>query len=147
MSKVDATVLRPLARSLHDLLGAVQNVGLDDFAMNHADVDHQRLSDVGIEPLSQAVQDPPSQEWMYAYVQFDGWDCKIVVDDDAGVDGGCKHHHCTPHEGVPVTPHSTPNRRVPNEMGLNGPWRFHFRRYRQSAIRRFTRSIGQIPRK
>lgn len=81
--RVDATVLRPLARSLHDLLGAVQGMGLAHFAFEHDDVDHESLRDVGIEPLSATVHNPPSRDWLFSYVQFDGWQWDSVIDEAA----------------------------------------------------------------
>lgn len=81
-SSVDATVLWPLARALHDLLGAVQSMGLGEFADSHPELDQQRLHEVGIEPLSEPVHEPPSREWIKAYVLYDGWDWQLVADDD-----------------------------------------------------------------
>ena len=78
---VNATVLIPLARAMHDLLGAMQQMGLDNFAMEHPDFDREELGRVGIEPMSASIKDMPSTDWLRAYVAFDGWSWDIIEKD------------------------------------------------------------------
>jgi len=85
-TSVDATVTRPLARALHDLLGALQHMGLERFALDHPGLARSDLEEVGIEPLSSRITGVPSIDWMRAYVAFDGWEWAIVTEPDAYLD-------------------------------------------------------------
>ena len=78
---VDRTVTGPLARTIHDLYGALGRLGLLEFAdRNGLDVDRDQ---VGVDVLDSGHYGFPADDWLKAYVMFDGWDWNEVVAGDA----------------------------------------------------------------
>ena len=77
---VDQTVTGPLARSVHDLFGALSRMGLVDYAHRRGlDVD---AGHIGVEALEHSNYQLPSPAWLEAYVTFDGWEWAEVADGD-----------------------------------------------------------------
>jgi len=79
VDSIDDTLLVPLNRSIHDLMGALCNLGLEDFAARNRHLGTGSPSEVGIEPLAESTVGPPPTAWMKAYVAFDGWDPGAVL--------------------------------------------------------------------
>lgn len=83
--KIDITVTRPIFRAIHNLLGALEDGGLASYARDDPTIDNDALDAIGIGPLDRWEADqPPSIEWLKAYVQFDGWPWEDLLQGDEG---------------------------------------------------------------
>ena len=87
--KVDATVVRPLGRALHNLMGALCEMGLADHARRSDGVDRTTIDATGLAPQDEGDRGPlPAVSLMRSYVRFDGWDWQDVADGDHGIEAG-----------------------------------------------------------
>lgn len=72
---VDATVTVPLGRSVRNLLGALADMGLGDYAETAEGVDPETLERTRLDPDNDAAAGAlPDVDVVRAYVGFDGWD-------------------------------------------------------------------------
>ena len=81
IDKVDATVRRPLERSVSNLIAALSGMGLSRYAHDLADIDDAGLEPIGLDPTEDgaAYDRPVAPAWLEAYVRFDGWDWDEVA--------------------------------------------------------------------
>lgn len=94
LDKVDDTVTEPLCRAIHNLLEALERLGLREYADINARIDTVRLHPVGVNRLlelsrtgesneSDAMHEAsrtvlgetplPANAWFKSYLMFDGW--------------------------------------------------------------------------
>ncbi len=86
MPNHNPAAVTPLGRSLQDLLGALENMGLGKFAEDKCNMKSDAVSEVGIEPLEKDQRPIPTLDWFRAYVQFDGWNWEEVASGDSAND-------------------------------------------------------------
>ena len=84
---VDETVTAPLGRSIRNLLGALADMGLKDYAQT-VGVDPETVERVRLDPDRDAAPGPlPDVEVVRAYVQFDGWEWAEVEEGNRNTTG------------------------------------------------------------
>lgn len=82
---VDPAVARPLNRAILNLLEALGRMGLTRYAQDDNNIDGSALAVIVIDPLAAPPNDgEPSEDWLKAYVRYDGWPWEKFFDPRTG---------------------------------------------------------------